>query len=109
MKREEDDVLLRVFLSETARLGGKPLYEAIVYRAREMGMAGATVLRGVMGFGADKRMHTSKVVDLSENLPMIVEIIDSEDAVNRFLPYLDEVVKDGFITLEKLHVIRYRK
>ena len=104
----EDDVLLRIYLSEREMLHGRPLYEAIVLQAREMGLAKATVLRGVMGFGADRRMHSAHLLDLADNLPVVVEIVDREEAVQRLVPYLDDTVKDGFVTMEKVHVFRYR-
>ncbi|MBN2352752.1 MAG: DUF190 domain-containing protein [Spirochaetales bacterium] len=104
----EDDVLLRIFLSEREMLHGKPLYEAIVLKARETGLAGATVLRGVLGFGADKRMHAAKFIDLADNLPVVIEVVDNEETIALFTAYLDETVKDGFITMEKVHVVKYR-
>lgn len=107
-KREEEDVLLRVYVSETTLWKGKPLYEAIVLRARESGMAGATVFRGIFGYGADQRLHSARLLDLSDNMPVVVEIIDREEAVERFLPFLEESVQDGFVTMEKIHVLRYR-
>jgi uncharacterized protein len=109
MKITEDDILLRISISEKTKLHGKPLYEAIVQKAMELNLAGATVSRGVMGFGSDKKLHTSKIVELSENLPVIVEIVENEENINKLLPYLDENVQDGFVTLEKVHVLKYRK
>lgn len=109
LKIEEEDLLVRVYLSEKEKKNGRPMYELIVEKAREMGLAGATVSRGIMGFGADKRMHTAKLVELSDNLPMIVEIIDREENINKILPELDEMVTDGFMTIEKVHVRKYRK
>ena len=108
LKIVEDDVLVRIFTSEREKLHGIPVYEAIVLKAKEMGLAGATVTRGIMGFGADKRMHTAKLLELSENLPIVVEIVDLEENIERFIPFLDETVKDGFVTIEKVHVIKYR-
>ncbi len=100
--------LLRVFVGESDRYGHRPLYEAIVLRAREFGLAGATVLRGVMGFGKHSVLHTAKVLRLSEDLPMVVEIVDGLEKIERFLPVLDEMIHDGLVTLEKVRVIQYR-
>jgi uncharacterized protein len=108
MKLEGDGQLLRVFIGESDRWHGAPLYEAIVLKAREMGMAGATVLRGVMGFGADSRLHTAKVLRLSDDLPMVVEIADKPERIEAFLPELDGMVTEGMITLEKVHILAYR-
>ncbi len=108
MKIVEDDLLVRIFLSEKTKHDGKPLYELIVCEARKMNIAGATVLRGLMGFGADKRLHISKLVDISDNLPIIVEVVDKEENLKPFFDFLDDVVKDGFITIEKVHVVKYR-
>lgn len=108
MKLEGEGKLLRIFIGESDRWQGKPLYEAIVLAAREHGLAGATVLRGPMGFGANSRIHTAKIVRLSEDLPMIVEIVDVEEKIQTFLPLLDEMVSEGLITLEAVHVVRYR-
>jgi hypothetical protein len=87
---------------------GQPLYEAIVQLARKEGMAGATVLKGFIGFGCKSRMHTAKILRLSEDLPIIIEMVDSEEKINTFLPHLDEMVKEGLVTLEKANVIMYR-
>lgn len=108
MKLPEDAELLRVFIGESDRYDGKPLYEAIVEEARRRGLAGATVLRGVSGFGVHSRLHTSKVLRLSEDLPMVVEIVDRKDRIEAFLPVLDTMVKEGMITLEDIRVIAYR-
>jgi PII-like signaling protein len=108
MKLEGEGKLLRVFIGESDRWHGKPLYEAIVLAAREHGLAGATVIRGPMGFGANSLIHTAKIVRLSEDLPMIVEIVDAESKIQAFLPLLDEMVIEGLITLETVHVLRYR-
>ena len=108
MKLEGEGRLLRIFIGEADRWHGKPLYEAIVARAREEGLAGATVLRGLMGFGAKSRMHTAKVLRLSEDLPIVIEIADRADRIEAFLPKLDEMVADGMVTLEKVQVIAYR-
>jgi PII-like signaling protein len=100
-------MLLRVFIGESDRCGGRPLYEAIVLKAREMHMAGATVLRGPMGFGARSRLHTAKVLRLSEDLPIVIEMVDSRDRIDAFLPHLDAMMADGLVTLEPVQVIRY--
>jgi PII-like signaling protein len=100
--------LLRIFVGESDRYGHRPLYEAIVMKARESGLAGATVLRGVMGFGKRSVLHTAKVLRLSEDLPMLVEIVDSLEKINAFIPQLDGMIQDGMVTLEKVRVIQYR-
>jgi len=108
MKLEGEGKLLRIFIGESDRWHGKPLYEAIVLASREHGLAGATVLRGLMGFGASSHIHTAKLLRLSEDLPMIIEIVDAENKIHDFLPVLDEMVAEGLITLETVHVLRYR-
>ena len=108
MKLPEEGMLLRIFIGEADRYDGKPLYEGIVIKARELHLAGATVMRGIMGFGADSRMHTTKILRLSEDLPIVIEIVDVEENLNKILPFLDEVVTEGLITLEKVRVIKYR-
>jgi len=108
MKLEGEGRLVRIFVGEADRWHGKPLYEAIVARAREEGLAGATVLRGLMGFGAKSRIHTAKVLRLSEDLPIVIEIADRTDRIEAFLPKLDEMVADGMVTLEKVQVVAYR-
>ena len=108
MKISEDGQLLRIFIGESDRWHGKPLYEAIVLKAREMGIAGATMLRGLMGFGAASRIHTAKILRLSEDLPIVVEIVDSADKIEALLPIIDEMVEEGLVTLEKVKVIQYR-
>lgn len=100
--------ILRIFVGESDKHRHQPLYEAIVLKAREIGLAGATVTRGVMGFGKHSIIHTAKILRLSEDLPMIVEIADSLENIERFLPTLDEMIKDGLVTLEKVRVIQYR-
>lgn len=100
-------LLLRIFIGEDDRCDGSPLYEAIVIKAREQHLAGATVLRGAMGFGKSSRLHTSKILRLSEDLPLIIEIVDSEENINRFLPVLDGMMTSGLITLEKVQVLQY--
>jgi len=104
----ENGKLLRVFIGEADKWQRQPLYEAIVFKARELGMAGATVLRGPMGFGAHSHMHTSKILRLSMDLPVVIEIVDSEENINKLLPALDEMVQDGLVTLEDVRVLKYR-
>jgi PII-like signaling protein len=108
MQLPEDAVLLRIFIGESDRWHDRPLYEAIVIKARELHLAGATVLRGPMGFGKSSHLHTAKILRLSMDLPMIIEIVDSEEKVNAFLPVLDEMMGGGLVTIEKAKVIRYR-
>lgn len=108
MHLPEDAMLLRIFIGETDRWHHQPLYEAIVLKAREMHLAGATVLRAAMGFGMSSRLHTAKILRLSMDLPFIIEIVDTEEKINSFLPILDEMMKGGLVTLEKMRVIHYR-
>jgi PII-like signaling protein len=108
MKIEGEAHLLRIFIGESDTWQGKPLYEAIVLKAREEGLAGATVLRGLEGFGANSRIHTTRILRLSEDLPIVVELVDQEDRIRRILPVLDQMVTEGLITLEKVQVITYR-
>jgi len=103
----EDSILLRVFIGEADRYEHRPLYEAIVLEARRHHLAGATVLRGPVGYGRSSRLHTAKVLRLSDDLPVVIEIVDSEDQINTFLPVLDRMVGSGLVTLEKVKVIRY--
>jgi len=103
-----DAVLLRIFLGESDRWQHQPLYEAIVLKAREMHLAGATVLRGPMGFGKSSRLHTAKILRLSLDLPLVIEIVDSEEKVGTFLPVLDAMLGGGLVTLEKVRVLHYR-
>jgi PII-like signaling protein len=107
MKIPEQGTLLRIFVGESDELGGKPLYEALVLRARERHLAGATVFRGIMGFGKHSRVHTAKWVALSTDLPIVIEIVDSEEKIRAFLPVVDEMVREGLVTLEKVKVIKY--
>jgi len=100
-------VLLRIFIGEDDQAGGRPLYEAIVLEAREMHLAGATVLRGPMGFGHSSRLHTTKILRLSEDLPLVIEIVDSEERIEAFLPVLDRLMTSGLVTLEKVQVRQY--
>ena len=108
MQIPNEALLLRIFIGETDRWHHHPLYEAIVLKARELHMAGATVLRGPMGFGASSRLHTAKILRLSMDLPLVIEIVDSEEKVNAFLPLLDEMMKGGLVTMEKVRVLHYR-
>ena len=108
MKIPEDGYLLRIFVGESDRHGHHPLYEAIVLKAREAGLAGATVLRGVMGFGKNSILHTAKILRLSEDLPMVVEIVDSFEKIEAFLPTLNGLIGDGLVTLERVKVIHYK-
>ncbi len=108
MKIPNDGCLLRVFIGEGDKWHGRPLYEAIVLKARELHLAGATVLRGPMGFGAHSRLHTAKVLRLSEDLPIVIEIVDSREKIDELLPHIDEMVIEGLVTLEKVQVIKYR-
>ena len=108
MHLPEDATLLRIFIGESDRYKHRPLYEAIVLKARELQLAGATVLRGPMGFGKSSRLHTAKILRLSMDLPIVIEIVDSEEKVNAFLPVLDEMMGGGLVTLERIKVIRYQ-
>lgn len=108
MQLPHEAMLLRIFLGESDRWEHQPLYEAIVLKARELHLAGATVLRGPMGFGKSSRLHTAKILRLSMDLPLVIEIVDSEEKLNAFLPVLDPMMKGGLITLEKVRVIDYR-
>ncbi len=100
--------LLRIFIGESDKWEGKPLYEAIVLKARELHLAGATVLRGPMGFGANSRLHTVKILRLSEDLPMVIEIVDGREKIDELLPHVEKMVQEGMITLERVEVIQYR-
>jgi PII-like signaling protein len=108
MNLPSEATLLRIFLGESDRWKHQPLYEAIVLKAREMHLAGATVLRGPMGFGKSSRLHTAKILRLSMDLPLVIEIVDAEEKIQSFLPVLDEMMKGGLVTLEKVQVIHYR-
>ena len=100
--------LVRIFIGESDRWHGKPLYQAIVERVREQGLAGATVIRGIEGFGADSHLHTSRILRLSEDLPVVVEIVDEAERIDAILPLLDEMVEEGMVTVERVHVVSYR-
>ena len=107
MQLPENAMLLRIFVGQDARHEHQPAYEAIVMKAREHHLAGATVLRGPLGFGHSSRIHTTKVLRLSQDLPMVVEIVDTEEKINAFLPILDTMIGSGLVTLEKVQVLRY--
>src|SRR6266542_5822861 len=108
MQIPHEAMLLRIFIGESDRWEHKPLYEAIVLKARETHLAGATVLRGPMGFGKSSRLHTAKILRLSFDLPLVIEIVDSEEKIQQFLPVLDEMMGGGLLTMEKVKVIDYR-
>jgi uncharacterized protein len=108
MQIPQDAILLRIFIGESDKWQHKPLYEAIVLKARELHLAGATVLRGPMGFGKSSRLYTSKILRLSIDLPLVIEIVDSEEKINSFLPILDEMIGGGLVTAEKVKVVHYR-
>lgn len=107
MQIPREAMLLRIFIGESDRHDGHPLYEAIVLKARELNLAGATVLRAPMGFGHSSRLHTAKILRLSEDLPIVIEIVDSEEKINEFLPALDAMMGGGLVTMEKVKVLRY--
>ena len=100
--------LLRIFIGESDTWHGRPLYEAIVRRVREEGLAGATVLRGIEGFGADSRLHTSRILRLSEDLPVVIEVVDTPERIDAILPLLDEMIGEGMVTLENVEIVAYR-
>ena len=108
MEVPHDSMLLRIFIGESDRWNHKPLYEAIVLKAREIHLGGATVLRGPMGFGKSSRMHTAKILRLSMDLPIVIEIVDSEEKIQALLPALEEMMSGGMVTLERVQVIEYR-
>ena len=108
MESTDDGQLLRIVVGESDRHGGRPLYEIIVLKARELGLAGATVTRAVMGFGASSHLHTAKILRLSMDLPMVIEIVDRRPNIEKLLPFVDEVVKGGLVTIEKVRVLHYR-
>lgn len=107
MQIPKQAVLLRIFIGEDDKADGRPLYEAIVLKAREMQIAGATVLRGPMGFGHSSRLHTAKILRLSEDLPLLIEIVDSQEKIDGFLPVLDTMMTSGLVTIEKIQVLQY--
>lgn len=107
MTLPRDAMLLRIFIGEDARFQHRPLYEAIVLKARAAHLAGATVIRGPMGFGHSTRLHSTKILDVAEHLPMVIEIVDTEDKIKAFLPVLDGMMRGGLVTLEKVQVLQY--
>jgi uncharacterized protein len=108
VRLEGEGKLLRLFIGESDTWHGKPLYQAIVERVREEGLAGATVLRGIEGFGADSHLHTSRILRLSEDLPIVIEIVDTPEQIDRVVPILDEMVSEGMLTLERVQIVSYR-
>ena len=108
MKIPADGKLLRIFVGEQDKWNGRPLYEEVVNLAREKELAGATAIKGCLGFGCNSHMHSAKVLRLSEDLPIIIEIVDSAEKIEQFLPHLDEMVKEGLVTIEKANVVMYR-
>ena len=108
MNLPKEGLLMRIFIGESDTYKGKALYEQIVLKARELNLAGATAIRGIMGFGAQSRIHSAKILRLSEDLPVVIELVDTEENLNKILPFLDETVKEGLVTMEKVRVIRYR-
>jgi len=108
VKLEGEGKLVRVFIGESDTYRGKPLYQAIVERIREEHFAGATVIRGIEGYGASSRLHTARILRLSEDLPVVIEVVDTEERIEQLLPILDEMVRDGLVTVEKAHIITYR-
>jgi PII-like signaling protein len=104
----EEGQLLRIYIGESDKHQGMPLYSWLVRRAREAGLAGATVLRGLEGFGASSRVHTAKILRLSTDLPLVVEIVDKDERIEAFLPLVDEAIQDGLVTLEKVKIRLYR-
>jgi len=108
MRIEGEGKLLRIFVGESDTWHGRPLYEAIVTRVRKEGLAGATVIRGIEGFGAHSRIHSSRILRLSQDLPIVIELVDTAENIGRVLPILDEMVSEGMVTLERVEVIAYR-
>ncbi len=108
MHFEEDDMLLRIYIGESDTYKGKPVYEQIVLKARALKLSGATVIRGEMGFGAHSHMHSANVLSLSTDLPVVIEIVDKEENIEKLLPFLDEVLLEGLVTKESIHVYRYQ-
>lgn len=107
MQLPEQAMLLRIFIGENDSFEGQPLYEVIVLKAREMHLAGATVMRGPMGYGRSSRLHTAKILRLSEDLPLVIDIVDAEERINAFLPTLEAMMGSGLVTLERVRVLRY--
>lgn len=108
MHFEEDDVLLRIYIGENDRYHGRPAYEQIVLKARELKLSGATVVRGIMGFGYHSHMHSANVLTLSNDLPIVIEIVDKEEKIDQLMPFLDEMLIEGLVTKETVHVARYQ-
>lgn len=108
MKLEGEGKLLRIFIGESDKHGRKPLYQAIVEMLREEGMAGATVLRGIEGFGATSHLHTARILRLSEDLPIVIEVADTAERIEAIIPRIDEMVREGMVTLERVEVVTYR-
>lgn len=108
MRIEGEGKLLRIFVGESDRWEGEPLYEAIVRVVREAGCAGATVLKGIEGFGAHSRIHTARILRLSMDLPIVIEVVDRADRIDALLPFLDEMIGEGLITVEPVHIVKYR-
>jgi hypothetical protein len=104
----KEELLLRIFIGESDSYDGKALYEYIVYKARELHIAGATVIRGIMGYGANSKIHTAKILRLSEDLPIIIEIVDDEEKIKTLLPYIEESIENGIVTMEKVKIIKFR-
>ena len=107
MKLPEEGLLLRIFIGESDKYKGKPLYQQIVHKAKELDLAGATVYRGMMGFGHDSRIQTATMLRLSQDLPLTIEIVDSEEYIDRLLPHLDEMMGQGLVTMEKVRILHY--
>jgi len=108
MELPRESALLRIIVGESEKFEGRPAYEAIVMKARELNMAGATVTRGIMGYGKTSRIHSAKVLEMSGDLPMVIEIVDIEDKLDNFIPLLEKMMKGGLITMEKAKVIHYK-
>lgn len=108
MKLEGEASLVRIFIGESDHWEGRPLYEALVHKAREMGLAGATVLRGIEGFGASSVVHTARILRLSEDLPIVVELVDTPDKVDAFLEISNDMVKEGLVTVERVQIHKYQ-
>jgi PII-like signaling protein len=108
MDLPRESSLLRVIVGESEKFEGRPVYEALVIKARELNMAGATVTRGIMGYGKTSRIHTAKILEMSEDLPMIIEVVDTEDKLMNFIPVLEKMIRGGIITMEKAKVIHYK-
>ena len=108
MELPRESALLRIIVGESEKFEGRPAYEAIVMKARELNMAGATVTRGIMGYGKTSRIHSAKVLEMSGDLPMVIEIVDTDDKLDNFIPVLEKMMKGGLVTMEKAKVIHYK-